>query len=129
MQNMNLNEFRSELSVSSKQSGMKIKSKKRRFKEIDNAWDLNLDEGSNSMIAVHQQTRSEMSDENLSLSKGANRRSIKLNFKKINRICAELDIARGRKGTKGIKEQAKIMGSFAILMYDLQTDHLHKMKD
>ena len=30
------------------------KLKKRRFKEIDNAWDLNLDEGSESVIATHQ---------------------------------------------------------------------------
>ena len=43
-----------------------------------------------------------------------------------------MDIARGCSGGvmhKGIKEQAKIMGSFAILMYDLQTDNLHRMKD
>ena len=106
MQNLNLNDLRSELSVSSKQSAVRTqnKLKKRRFREIDNAWDLNLDEGSQSVIAVHQQTKSEMSDETLSLSKGTNRRSIKLNFKKINRICAEMDIARGRKGNKGIKE-------------------------
>lgn len=37
-----------------------------------------------------------------------------------------MDLARSR---AGIKEQAKFMGSFAILMYDLQTDNLHKMKD
>lgn len=47
-----------------------------------------------------------MSDETLSLNsrRGNNRRCVKLNFKKINRICAELDIARGRRGSKGIKE-------------------------
>lgn len=28
------------------------KLKKRRFKEIDNAWDLNLDKGSQSVIAT-----------------------------------------------------------------------------
>ena len=37
-----------------------------------------------------------------------------------------MDLARSR---AGIKEQAKFMGSFAILLYDLQTDNLHKMKD
>ena len=34
-----------------------------------------------------------------------------------------------RRSSKGIKEQAKIMGSFSILMYDLHTDHLDQMKD
>ncbi len=38
-----------------------------------------------------------------------------------------MDLARNRGA--GIKEQAKFMGSFAILLYDLQTDNLHKMKD
>ena len=72
-----------------------------------------------------------MSDETLSLAssrKGNNRRCIKLNYKKINRICMEMDLRRGSQSTK-IKEQAKIMGSFSILMYDLQTNSLHKMKD
>lgn len=76
------------------------------------------------MIATHH--KEAMSDETLSLSSSQrnskNRRCIKLNYKKINRICAEMDIARGRTGggmQRGIKEQAKIMGSFAILMYDL----------
>lgn len=38
-----------------------------------------------------------------------------------------MDIKRNSKAK--INEQAKIMGSFCILMYDLQTDSLHKMKD
>lgn len=61
--------------------------------------------------------------------KGNNRRCIKLNYKKINRICAEMDLARSKRGSVGIKEQANIMGSFAILIYDLQTNSLHKMQD
>lgn len=65
----------------------------------------------------------------MSSRKGNNRRCIKLQFKKINRILNEIDLARSHKGSAGIKEQAKIMGSFAILMYDLQTDSIHKMKD
>lgn len=42
-----------------------------------------------------------------------------------------MDIVRGQRGgaSAGIREQAKIMGSFAILMYDLHTEHLHQMKD
>ena len=71
-----------------------------------------------------------MSDETLSLAssrKGNNRRCIKINSKKIQRICAEMDLKRN--STAKINEQAKIMGSFCILMYDLQTDSLHKMKD
>lgn len=141
MQNLTLNDLRSEdMSVSSKwiqgasQSGRKQnKLKKRRFKEIDNAWDINMDAEEQSLIAVQQ--KQALSDETMSMGsrKGANRRCIKLNFKKINRICAELDIARGHKSATGqsggIREQAKIMGSFAILMYDLHTDHLHQMKD
>ena len=70
-----------------------------------------------------------MSDETLSLAssrKGNNRRCIKINSKKIQRICAEMDLQRCQSAK--IKEQAKIMGSFCILMYDLQTDNLHKMK-
>ena len=39
----------------------------------------------------------------------------------------EMDLKRS--STTKIKEQAKIMGSFSILMYDLQTNNLHKMKD
>ena len=77
-----------------------------------------------------------MSDETLSMSSrcgGTKRRKIKLNDKTIKRICNEVDIACGRRGAKPgsstFKEQAKIMGSFAIILYDLQTDHLHRMED
>ena len=88
MQNLTLNDLHSDMSLSSKGGvanrrnkhnmvGSRIK--KRRFKEIDNAWDLNVDAGSQSVIAV--QPREDMSDETLSLNsrKGNNRRCIKLN--------------------------------------------------
>ena len=56
------------------------------------------------MIATRQ--RDDMSDETLSMNsrKGNNRRCIKLKFKKINRILNEMDLARSRKGSAGIKE-------------------------
>lgn len=105
------------------------KLKKRRFKELDNPWDLNLEVGTNSVFFTPH--KEDTSDDCMSISshKGNKRRCIKLEYKKINRICAEMDVARSRKGSAGIKEQAKIMGSFAILMYDLHTDSLRKMKD
>ena len=139
MQNLTINDIQSDYSVSSKGGALgkqqqpltsSMKLKKRRFKEIDNAWDLNVDQGSQSVIAVRQQNADQMSDETLSMAssrKGNNRRCIKLNYKKINRICVEMDLKRG--SSTNIKEQAKIMGSFSILMYDLQTNNLHKMKD
>ena len=105
--------------------------KKRRFKEIDNAWALSPEEDGQGGIIATRQQRDDISDGTLSLNsrKGNNRRCIKLQYKKINRILNEIDLARSRKGSIGIKEQSKIMGSFAILMYDLQTESLHKMKD
>ena len=54
-----------------------------------------MDEGSESVIATHQRRPGErMSDETLSSisRKGNNRRCIKLNYKKINRICNEMDL-------------------------------------
>lgn len=63
MQSLTLNDLRSDLSVLSSKGGLNPvnregrslrKAKKRRFKEIDNAWDLNVDEGSQSVIAVQQ---------------------------------------------------------------------------
>lgn len=105
--------------------------KKRRFKEIDNAWALSPEEDGQGGIIATRQQRDDLSDGTLSLNsrKGNNRRCIKLQYKKINRILNEIDLARSRKGSIGIKEQSKIMGNFAILMYDLQTESLHKMKD
>ena len=51
-----------------------------------------MDEGSESVIATHQRRPGErMSDETLS-SISRNRRCIKLNYKKINRICNEMDL-------------------------------------
>ena len=137
MQNLTINDMQSEDSLSSKdQMAQKRlqtsarKLKKRRFKEIDNTWDLNLDQDSQSVIATQQQQKADqMSDETLSLPssrKGNNRRCIKINSKKIQRICAEMDLKRN--SAAKVNEQAKIMGSFCILMYDLQTDNLHKMK-
>ena len=104
--------------------------KKRRFKEIDSAWDLSMQDGSQSVVAVHQQKEDNISDETISLSsrKGNNRRQIKFSYKKINKICAEMDVARGRSNSSTADGQAKIMGSFAILMFDLHSDGLHKMK-
>ena len=137
MQSLTINDMQSEDSLSSKdQMALKRhqtsarKLKKRRFKEIDNTWDLNLDQDSQSVIATQQQQKADqMSDETLSLPssrKGNNRRCIKINSKKIQRICAEMDLKRN--SAAKVNEQAKIMGSFCILMYDLQTDNLHKMK-
>lgn len=59
MQNLTLNDLRSEdMSVSSRgmqQPGKKQNTlKKRRFKEIDNAWDINMDAKEQSLIAVQQ---------------------------------------------------------------------------
>ena len=104
IQNLTLNdELQSEYSVSFSKidcgrvqnNRTQRKLKKRRFKEIDNAWDLNMDEGSESVIATQQRRPGEqMSDETLSSisRKGNNRRCIKLNYKKINRICNEMDL-------------------------------------
>lgn len=76
----------------------KRKLKKRRFKEIDNAWDLNVQEDSQSVIAVHQ--KEDTSDETLSLnSRKGSRRQIKFSYKKINKICTEMDLVRGRTGS------------------------------
>ena len=104
--------------------------KKRRFKEIDSAWDLSMQDGSQSVVAVHQKQEENLSDETISLSsrKGNNRRQIKFSYKKINKICAEMDVARGRSSSSTADGQAKIMGSFAILMFDLHSDGLHRMQ-
>ena len=65
---------------------------------------MNLEEGADTLIATCEKREDLKSDETLSLSsrKGNDRRCIKLHYKKINRICAEMDLARSRRG--GIKE-------------------------
>mmetsp|Transcript_20220 Transcript_20220/g.27330 ORF Transcript_20220/g.27330 Transcript_20220/m.27330 type:complete len:181 (+) Transcript_20220:757-1299(+) len=137
MRNLNINnELNSDMMSMSSRDGHGLrdpkqkKLKKRRFKEIDNAWDLSQVEGGQGGIIATRQ-RDDMSDETMSMHsrKGNNRRCIKLRYKKINRILNEMDLARARKGSAGIKEQAKIMGSFAIRMYDFHTDSLHQMKN
>jgi len=57
MQNLTLNEQHSDLSLSSKEWVLAKKQrptqnqlKKRRFREMDRPWDLNLEEGSNSVM-------------------------------------------------------------------------------
>ena len=82
MQNLTLNELGSDKSVISSKGHHpgKKQLKKRRFREIDNAWDLSLEEGAQSILAVQQRRKqqlSEQSDESMSISssrKGQNRR-------------------------------------------------------
>ena len=96
--------------------------KKRRYKEIDSQWDLNIDQGSNSLIAVEAEAQSQNESDRISTSsrKGNNRRCIKLQYKNINRMCLEMDLARGKKqAIAGISEHYKVVGNFAIIIYDL----------
>ena len=72
--------------------------KKRRYKEMDNQWDLNMDQGSNSLIAIEGEAKSNLSDQLSSYSrKNDKRRCIKLQYKNINRMCLEMDLARSKK--------------------------------
>ena len=66
-----------------------------------------------------------------SRQKGGNRRKIKLSYKKINKIASGIDLTKynSKLRDRKIKEQEQIMGCFAIIIYDLQTNSIHKMKD
>lgn len=109
--------------------------KKRRFKEVDNAWDLADERAHGMVVATHQLPQAgEVSDRSETLScYSRKRRQLKLNYKKLNRICQEMDVARGSgsgpASQHGIKEQSKIMGKFAIIMYDFEMDYLYQLPD
>ena len=90
-----------------------IKLKKRRFKEIDNKWQLNLDSETKNLIATQEDSQpgpnivecsksemlSDCSDTTTkkSVVGSSNRRQIKLQYKRLNRMALELDVQRGQR--------------------------------
>ena len=90
-----------------------------------------MDEGSRSLVAVEAECKSNISDGLSAQSRNCkDRRSLKLQYKNINRMCLEMDIARGkRKPIAGINESQKILGNFCIVVYDLQTEFMYQLKD
>ena len=89
------------VSGSSKQNQIKLR--KRRFKEIEKEWDLNIDQDTKSVIAIQNDQKSEISDTISSSSR--KKRHLKLKEKTLNKMSQEAELARGRnKETKGISE-------------------------
>ena len=89
------------------QTTPKTKLKKRKFKEIDSAWDLTLLEEDGQQSMVSNEESSTCTGDN-SRQKAGNRRQIKLSYKKINKIATGMDLAKYSKNfqDKKIKEQA-----------------------
>ena len=90
-----------------------------------------MDQGSNSLIATEAEGKSVRSDQISTASqKCKDRRSIKLQYKSINRICLEMDVARSKKKPiAGISEHQKVIGNFSIIMFDLQSEFLYQLKE
>ena len=88
---------------------------------------MNIDEDSQNLVAVQAEVKSNISDQiSTSSRKCTDRRRIKLSSKNINRMCLEMDIARGKKKSiAGISETQKVIGNFSIIIYDLHSEYLY----